>query len=852
MIKYNPRKIEKKWQKLWEEKRIYQAKDYSPKKKAYILVEFPYPSGEGLHLGHCRSYVAFDIIARKKRMEGVNVLYPMGWDAFGLPTENYALKTGVHPKIATKKNTNNFRKQLKSIGLSFDWSREINTTDPEYYKWTQWIFLKIFEKGLAYKSTLPINWCPSCKIGLANEEVVDGNCERCGAKVTKKEKEQWLLKIREYAERLINDLEIVDYPEKVKTLQKDWIGRSEGWEIEFKIKDFDFGIKVFTTRVDTLFGATYLTLAPEHPFIEEFKSQITNYDEVSDYIKKSKSKTERERISDIKEKTGIEIKGLKAINPANNKEIPLWVADYVLSHYGTGAIMAVPAHDKRDWDFAQKYNLPVIKVIEEINSQNSINKTENKELKQAYEGKGILVNSSEFNGLESEKAKDKIGIWLQEKNIAKKAIYYKLRDWIFSRQRYWGEPIPLVFCEKCAFKIKSRKTDNKEYNNGEMLNPGWIAIPEKDLPVRLPNIKDYKPTELGESPLAKVDKWVKTKCPKCKSVAKRETDVMPNWAGSNWYYLAYLMKKISNFDFPILNYQKIFKYWMPVDWYNGGMEHSTLHLLYSRFIYKFLWDIGVVPKTLGSEPYKKRTSHGIILGEGGIKMSKSKGNVINPETVINKYGADTLRIYEMFMGPFQEAIAWDEKGVKGVRRFLDKVWNLFVEKVEEKTKKKNSTIGGKKSKSKVETLLHKTIKKVGEDIENLRFNTAVSALMVLVNEMIVSKENLKKAHLKDLLLLLAPFAPHLAEELWRKLGYRKSIHLQLWPKYNQKLIQEENFTLIVQINGKVRDKLEIEANISSEDIKKIALSSEKIKKWIKDKEIKKTIVIPKKLINIVV
>ena len=828
-MKYKPQKIERKWQRIWEKSGIYWAKDNfkrslrlrlisrrvslreTRQKKSYILVEFPYPSGEGLHVGHCRPYIAFDVVSRKRRMEGFNVLFPMGWDAFGLPTENYAIKTGIHPKIATKKNTSFFKRQQKSIGLSFDWSREINTTDPEYYKWTQWIFLQLFKHGLAYKAKMPINWCPSCKIGLANEEVVEGNCERCGEKVTKKEKEQWLLKITKYAERLIQDLELVDYPEKVKTLQKDWIGKSDGVEIKFKIKNSELEFPVFTTRPDTLFGATYLVLAPEHPFVENCKSQITNYKHVEKYVEDAKAKTERERISEVKEKTGIELKGIKAINPANNREITIWVADYVLFHYGTGAIMAVPAHDSRDWDFAKKYNLPIIDVIKPSEPRRS------GLLEGSYEGEGILVNSGRFTGMKSEAAKERIGEWLSKKALAKKAVYYKLRDWIFSRQRYWGEPIPLIFCEKC----------------------GWLSLSEKDLPVKLPNVKDYKPTQTGESPLAKVKNWVNTKCPKCQSRAKRETDVMPNWAGSNWYYLAYIMRGNSKFE---IRNSKLFKYWMPVDWYNGGMEHSTLHLLYSRFIYKFLWDIGAIPKSLGPEPYKKRTSHGVILGPDGAKMSKSKGNVITPDEVIKQYGADTLRIYEMFVGPFSETIAWDEKGVRGARRFLQKVWDVVNAKSKSKIQKDNN----------IERLLNKTIKKVGEDIENLRFNTAVSSLMILVNELSTKKEKLTENNLKTLLLLLAPFAPHITEELWQQLGNKTSIHTQDWPKYDTKLIKEETFVLVIQVSGRVRDKVEVEAGISEKEARELAIARQVVQKWLTGKKVKKVVFVPGKLINFVI
>jgi leucyl-tRNA synthetase len=844
MKKYNPSKIEKKWQKFWLENKEGFSKDFSKKKKLYLLVEFPYPSGDGLHVGHCRPYIAFDIIARKKRMEGYNVLFPMGWDAFGLPTENYSIKTGIHPKIATKKNTSFFKKQQISLGLSFDWSREINTTDPSYYKWTQWIFLQFFKHGLAYKKKMPINWCPSCKIGLANEEVIDGSCERCGNKVERKEKEQWLLKITDYADRLLNDLDLVDYPQKVKDLQKDWIGKSLGWLVKFKTtigKD----IEVFTTRIDTIFGATYLVLSPEHSFIREFKDKITNYNELEEYIKEAQSKTERERISaEDKEKTGVLIKGIKAINPANNQEIPIFVADYVLSSYGKGAIMAVPSHDQRDFNFAKKYNLPIIEVIKPQTGLATKDR--------AYEGEGVLVNSGIFNGIFSRDAKEKIGAWLKEKNLAQKAVYYKLRDWIFSRQRYWGEPIPLVFCLNCKKTIedaleKNRRLEN--FNKGEILNPGWIALPEDSLPLKLPNVKDYKPTDEGDSPLAKAEKWIKVKCPKCSQWALRETDVMPNWAGSNWYFLRYCDP---NNDKQLASPSKL-KYWMPVDWYNGGMEHSTLHLLYSRFVYKFLWDIGAVPKELGSEPYKKRTSHGVILGPGGVKMSKSKGNVIRPEEVTKEYGADALRLYEMFMGPFSEKIAWDEKGIKGTRRFLEKTCDFLVEFIEnnKRSVKKVSSVEDKDSLKSLEFVLNKTIKKISEDIDNLRLNTAVSSLMVLMREVINRKNVLKIKHVKTIILLLAPFAPHISQELWSILA-KGSVHKQKWPIYDKKLIKESKVLIIIQVNGKVRGKMEVESFLTKEEIEKLALENEKVVKWLEGKKIKKVIFVPGRLINIVV
>ena len=812
MERYNPKKIEGKWQKKWEELDIFRALDKSKKPKYYLLVEFPYPSGEGLHVGHCRSYIALDVAARKKRMQGFNVLFPMGWDAFGLPTENYAIKTGIHPAIATKRNTANFKRQEKSLGLSFDWSREINTTDPQYYKWTQWIFLQLFKNGLAYKAKMPINWCPACKIGLANEEVVDGRCERCGAKAGRKEREQWLLRITKYADRLIQDLDLVDYPERVKISQKEWIGRSEGVEIKFSIFNSQFSINVFTTRPDTLFGCTYLVLAPEHPIIENFKFQISNFKFVEQYINDSKKKIERERISEEKEKTGVELKGVRAVNPVNGREIPIFVADYVLMNYGTGAIMAVPAHDRRDWDFAKKYNLPIIEVIKLAETRSL--QLQRPGLCKAYEGEGILINSGRFTGIKSEDARERIGEWLARQNSAKKAVHYKLRDWIFSRQHYWGEPIPMINCEKCD----------------------WQPVAEKDLPVELPGIKEYKPTETGDSPLAEVERWVKTQCPKCGGPAKRETDVMPNWAGSNWYYLRYCDPQGDE----KLASQNLLKYWMPVDWYNGGMEHTTLHLLYSRFIYKFLWDIGAVPKVVGPEPYKKRTSHGMILGEGGIKMSKSKGNVVNPDKIVREYGADTMRVYEMFMGPFEQAIPWDTKGVKGARRFLERVWKLQY-KISQKSKVKSQ---------KLEVLIKKTIKKISEDIENLKFNTAISALMILANELDKQTE-ITLVQYSLFLILLSPFAPHISEELWSRTSLKGFCCQQKWPKYEPKLVQEKTVTLVIQINGKVRDKIEIEPDISESEAKEIALSRDKVLKWTRAKEIKKVIFIRGKLINFV-
>ncbi len=824
MSGYNPQKIEEKWQDKWGKLDIFKAIDKSKKPKFYILVEFPYPSGEGLHVGHCRSYVALDVVARKKRMKGLNILFPMGWDAFGLPTENYAIKTGIHPRIATEKNTTVFKRQQKSIGLSFDWTREINTTDPGYYKWTQWIFLQLYKKGLAYKTKMPINWCPSCKSGLANEEVVNGCCERCGAKVERKEREQWMLKITKYADRLIKDLDLVDFPEKVKTLQKDWIGRSEGTQFEMPIyygkesQALKEKLEVFTTRVDTVFGMTYVVISADHPLV----SQITiseHKEEVEKYIKEAKDKMELERQVTEKEKTGV-FSGSYALNIFNKQKIPIYISDYVLMTYGTGAIMAVPAHDERDYLFAKRYKLPIREVIApQINTDK---KTDLHRYEKAYKGEGVLVDSEQFSGLKSDQAREKMTQWLVKQKKGKKNVYYKLRDWVFSRQHYWGEPIPMINCPKC----------------------GWAAVPEEDLPIELPEVKKYQPTETGESPLAWVEDWVNTKCPQCGGPAKRETDTMPNWAGSNWYYLRYCDPKNNKESAN----SKLLEYWMPVDWYNGGMEHTTLHLLYSRFIYKFLWDIGAVPKKCGPEPYKKRTCHGMVLGEGWIKMSKSKGNVINPDQVIKEHGADTLRIYELFMGPFDQTIAWDTKGVRGVKRFLEKVWNLSNQFISPNQQGKPKSV----QISLLKKLLHKTIKKVSEDIETMKFNTAVSAMMEFTNNWQKDILEIKKEDFEDFLKIFSPFAPHLAEELWEKTGHKDSIFLEAWPKYNPKLVKEEIITFIIQVNGKVRDKIEAEVDITEEKAKEIALSEEKIKKWVKDKKIKKIIFVPKKLINIVI
>ena len=812
MAKYNPKKIEAKWQKKWEDSGVFRAQNGSKKKKFYLLVEFPYPSGDGLHVGHCRPYIALDAIARKRRMQGYNVLFPMGWDAFGLPTENYAIKKGVHPSVVTKKNTDNFRHQMKNLGLSFDWSREINTTDPKYYKWTQWIFLQLFKQGLAYKDKIAINWCSSCKIGLANEEVVDGKCERCGTKVEKKEKEQWMIKITNYADRLIKGLDLVNYLEKIKTQQKEWIGESHGALIKFSVEGVEESIEVFTTRIDTIFSGTFLILSPGHKLIDKYKAQIQNWDEVLKYREAAKNISDIDRTNKEKEVTGVELKGIMVRNPATGEEMPVWTADFVLEYYGTGAVFA-DAHDNRDFKFAKKYSLP---LRTSIRPDDKVTAEKVKNLEECFEGEGILYNSMQFDGLTSADARLKITAWLSSKGAAQFKISYKLRDWVFSRQHYWGEPIPMIYCQKC----------------------GWQPVEEKDLPIELPKVKKYKPTDTGESPLSLIKKWVNVKCPKCKGVAQRETDTMPNWAGSNWYFLRYCDPKNNK----KLSDEKILKYWLPVDWYNGGMEHTTLHLLYSRFIFKFLWDIGAIPKSIGSEPYQKRTSHGMVLGERGIKMSKSKGNVINPDSVVKQYGADTLRVYEMFMGPFDQMIPWDAKGVIGARRFLEKIYNLFAKKGL-----------SQKSDECLEKNLHKTIKKVTEDIEAMKFNTAVSSLMEFTNSWQVSKESLNEKDFCSLLKILSPLAPHMTEGLWNMAGFKGLCCNQKWPEYDAKLIEEEKVLLIVQINGKIRDKIEVNAGISQKEAEKLVLSSQKVKSWITDgKKIEKVIFVPDKLINIVI
>ena len=801
-MEYNPKTIEKKWQDIWDEKEIFKTSDDKTKPKFYALIEFPYPSGQGLHVGHPRPYTALDVVSRKRRFQGYNVLYPMGWDAFGLPTENFAIQHKIHPKVVTENNVAKFKKQLKSIGFSFDWSKEINTTDPAYYKWTQWIFLQMFKKGLAYKKEMPINWCTSCKVGLANEEVVNGSCERCGGEVVRKVKNQWMLKITEYADRLINDLDTVDYIDRIKTQQINWIGRSEGMEVDFQIAGKEDSLKVFTTRPDTLFGATYMVIAAEHPLIEKYNDIIENMDEVREYQEMATKKSDFERTELNKEKTGVEIKGLKAINPVNNKEISIWVSDYVLMGYGTGAIMSVPAHDSRDWEFAKKFELPIVEVVKGGDVK-----------KEAYTDTetGILVNSDFINGLEVKDAIGKMSNWLEEKGLGKRKVNYKLRDWVFSRQRYWGEPIPLVHCEKC----------------------GWVPVPEEELPVMLPEVENYEPTHNGESPLANMEEWVNVSCPKCGGNATRETDTMPQWAGSSWYFLRY----IDPYNDKEIASKEEIDYWLPVDWYNGGMEHTTLHLLYSRFWHKFLYDIGVVSS---KEPYNKRTAHGMILGGNNEKMSKSRGNVVNPDDIVNEYGADTLRTYEMFIGDFEKSVPWSENGVKGCRRFLERVWRL-----------QDIVVDGNSYSDKLEASIHKTIKKVTEDYETLKFNTAIAALMSLLNEFNdIGKIN--KEDLRTYLILLNPVAPHITEEVWEKSGLGDTLHESIWPKWDKNKLVEDVVEIAIQVNGKVRGREKIAIDESKESIRDKVVQNEGVKKFIEDKEIVKEIYIPGKIYNIVV
>lgn len=802
---YNFKNIEKKWQEKWYSEGTFNAKNDFSMKKWFGLIEFPYPSGQGLHVGHPRSYTALDIIARKRRMQGYNVLFPIGFDAFGLPAENYAIKNHIHPKITTEKNINHFKEQLKSIGFSFDWSREINTTDPNYYKWTQWIFIQLYKKGLAYKTTMPINFCTGCKVGLANEEVVNGVCERCGSPVVQKEKSQWMLKITEYAQRLIDDLDDVDYLDKIKAQQRNWIGRSEGAEVQFKIDGTDKTLTVYTTRPDTLFGATYMVVAPEHHIIEDLQDKITNMDEINQYKYQASLKSDFERAELNKEKTGCEIKGIKAINPLTGKEIPIWISDYVLITYGTGAIMAVPGHDTRDHDFAKKFNLPIIQVIKSNSEEVDIEKEAFTDV-----ATGVLINSGFLNDLSVEEAKKKVIEYLETNKIGHKQVNYKLRDWVFSRQRYWGEPIPMVHCDKC----------------------GWVPVDEKDLPLKLPDIEDYEPGENGESPLAKHTEWIKTTCPHCGGPATRETDTMPQWAGSSWYYLRYMDPHNDN----ALASKEALEYWSPVDWYNGGMEHTTLHLLYSRFWHKFLYDIGVVPT---KEPYQKRTSHGMILGSNGEKMSKSKGNVINPDDIVNEFGADAFRVYEMFMGPFDQTAPWSMESIRGCAKFLDRVWNL-----------QTLLIDGNEYSEKFEKMMHQSIKKVSSDIEEMKFNTSVATFMTMVNEFYKQKV-INRAEFKTFLQLLNPFAPHITEELWNTvLGYNTPLAYEKWPTYDEAKTINDTFNLPIQVNGKLRNSIDIEFDLPEEEVKKLV--HEKMDEYLKDKNIVKEIYVKNRIYNIVV
>lgn len=801
-MKYNHKAVEEKWQKIWEDKGVFHASDDTEKEKFYALIEFPYPSGQGLHVGHPRPYTALDTVARKRRLEGYNVLYPIGWDAFGLPTENYAIKNHIHPEIVTKKNIARFKKQIQSLGISFDWSREINTTDPEYYKWTQWIFIQLYKHGLAYKKEMNVNWCTSCKCVLANEEVVNGVCERCGSEVVHKVKSQWMLKITEYADRLINDLDLVNYPDRVKAQQKNWIGRSKGAEVDFTTTTGDT-LTIYTTRADTLYGATYMVISPEHPMIEKWADKISNMDEIKKYQEAAARKSDFERTEVAKEKTGVRIDGVNAINPVNNKEIPIFISDYVLVSYGTGAIMAVPAHDTRDWEFAKKFDLPIIEVVKGGNVQ-----------EEAYTdcAKGIMVNSGMLDGLTVDEAKKKIIDWLTSEGKGHSKVNYKLRDWVFSRQRYWGEPIPMVYCEKC----------------------GYVPIDEKDLPLRLPMVESYEPTDNGESPLAKMTDWINTTCPCCGGKAKREADTMPQWAGSSWYYLRYMDPHNKN----AIASKEALNYWSPVDWYNGGMEHTTLHLLYSRFWHKFLYDIGVVPTP---EPYAKRTSHGMILGENGEKMSKSRGNVVNPDEIVDEYGADTMRLYEMFIGDFEKAAPWSKASIRGCRRFVERYWNL-----------QSVLVDGDKIRPELEGAFNKAIKKVGEDIENIKFNTAIATLMALIND-ISNVKSINKEELRIFSILLNPFAPHVTEEVYEACKLGNGILAEAeWPEYDESKCVDESVEIVVQVNGKIKAKLNIPVDADKDAVLDLAKNDENVKKAIDGMKIIKEIVVPKKLVNLVV
>ncbi len=799
-MKYDPKAIEPKWQEKWEEAGVFHASNDSDKPKYYTLVEFPYPSGQGLHVGHPRPYTALDIVSRKRRMQGYNVLYPIGWDAFGLPTENYAIKNHVHPAEVTKQNIARFKKQIQSLGISFDWSREINTTDPEYYKWTQWIFLQLLKHGLAYKKEMAVNWCTSCKCVLANEEVVNGVCERCGSEVVRKVKSQWMLKITEYAQRLIDDLDQVDYPERVKAQQINWIGRSTGAEVDFNTTAGD-KLTIYTTRPDTLYGATYMVVSPEHPYLEKWADKLHNMEEIRAYQAEAARKSDFERTEVVKEKTGVRLDGVSAINPLTGKEIPIFISDYVLVSYGTGAIMAVPAHDTRDWEFAKKFNLPIIEVVKGGDVE-----------KEAFTDcdTGIMVNSGILDGLSVEDAKKRIVEYLTEKGIGHEKVNFKLRDWVFSRQRYWGEPIPVVYCEKC----------------------GWVPLPEDQLPKKKTNVKSYEPTDNGESPLAHMTDWVNTTCPHCGGPARRETDTMPQWAGSSWYFLRYMDPH--NDKAPVS--KEALEYWNRVDWYNGGMEHTTLHLLYSRFWHKFLYDIGVVPT---AEPYAKRTSHGMILGDNGEKMSKSRGNVVNPDDIVNEYGADTMRLYEMFIGDFEKAAPWNINSLRGCRRFLDRYWNL----------QEILTEGGLRPE--METVFHKTIKKVTEDIESLKFNTAIAALMALLND-IADKGSITKEELKIFTLLLNPFAPHITEEVWAANALGEGlVSVAQWPAYDEAKCKDATVEIVVQVNGKLRARMQVAADITKDDAIAAAKADAKIAAEIDGKRIVKEIYVPGKLVNIV-
>ena len=801
-MKYNPSEIEPKWQKKWEDAGVFHASNDSEKPKYYALIEFPYPSGQGLHVGHPRPYTALDVVSRKRRLEGYNVLYPIGWDAFGLPAENYAIKNHVHPAEVTKKNIARFKKQIQSLGISFDWSREISTIDPDYYKWTQWIFLQLFKHGLAYKKEMAVNWCTSCKCVLANEEVVNGVCERCGSEVVHKVKSQWMLKITAYAQRLIDDLDLVDYPDRVKAQQKNWIGRSEGAEVDFQTTAGD-ALTVYTTRPDTLYGATYMVVSPEHPFIEKWADKLSNMDEIRKYQAEAAKKSDFERTEVAKDKTGVRLEGIKAINPLTGTEIPIFISDYVLVSYGTGAIMAVPAHDTRDWEFAKKFNLPIIEVVKGGDVE-----------KEAFTDceTGVMVNSGILDGLTVEEAKVKIKDYLEETGIGHRKVNYKLRDWVFARQRYWGEPIPIVHCEKC----------------------GYVPIDESELPLVLPEVDYYEPTDNGESPLAKITDWVETTCPHCGGKAMRETDTMPQWAGSSWYFLRYMDPH--NKD--AFASKEALDYWHQIDWYNGGMEHTTLHLLYSRFWHKFLYDIGEVPTP---EPYAKRTSHGMILGENGEKMSKSRGNVINPDDVVNEFGADTMRLYEMFIGDFEKAAPWSNAGIKGCRRFVDRYWNL-----------QNIVIEGDAIRPEMENAFHKTIKKVSYDIENLKFNTAIAALMALMN-VIADKGSINKAELAVFTILLNPFAPHVTEEVWETMQLGAGmVAEQSWPQYDEAKCKDDTVEIVAQVNGKVRARLQVAADIQKDDALAAAKGDAKIAAEIAGKTVVKEIYVPGKLVNIVV